>query len=435
MGRIAIANESHAMRMNRRGMLVGGVALGGGLIASQAAAVFAPRGPREDAADINARLAGAKNGDRVVLDRKTYVLDAQIVCKAGIVLDLNGSVLKAADDATYEFLMIVEGASGFRIENGTLDVNGPVRGKATKARKCGLLFMGCTDSEARAVTIRNANGQEGMSGVSASISGKSARCGFRNCVAADAGRAPFNSDGFFISGDHCFAIDCQALRCRDTGFVLESGNYGLIQNCVALDCAAGGGITNASALPSRGNTIRGLKIVNWDASVTGGIMIGVPTPQTGDLLDTVVDATFSIGKGGRGIGPAINIRNLGGGRARGVKLTGSIAGGGTAQGVLVDGNDVTVSMRIEDPAVSCVQFQPGATGQVIGSELIGGTLGVSAGGTARARVTRTSMERQRHYNAYAFEDAQIDLVDCRLGAAGVGHVGNERRARVLLKAS
>lgn len=429
------------MRVSRRKLLVGSVVVGGGLIASQGAAMLVRRGSRgdgasaDDAASINAQIAAAGVGERVVLKRGTYILREQIHCRAGIVLDLNGAVLKVADDATHEFMMAIEGATGFRIENGTLDVNGPARGAATAARKCGLLFANCTDSEARRVTIRNAIGQVGMSGVSASISGKSVRCGFRNCIAADAGRGTLNSDGFFISGDHCFAIDCQALRCRDTGFVLESGNYGLIQNCVALDCAAGGGVTNASALPSRGNVMRGLKIVNWDASVTGGIMVGVPTKQTGDLFDTVIEAIFSIGPGGHGIGPAINVRNLGGGRARGVKLSGSIAGGGTAQGVLVDGEDVTVSMRIEDPAVSCVQFQPGSTGQVVGSELIGGTFGVSAGGTARARVTNTRIQKQRHYNAYAFDEAQIDLVNCQLGVAGVGHVGNQRRARVMLRTS
>lgn len=415
--------------VERRAALAGILSLTLPAIAGAASTLPRVTGRRLDARAIAAALDRASPGSRITIPQGVYVAHEPLRPRSGVTLDLNRSVIIAADDATFEYLVVCEKLHNFRIENGTLDVNGAGRARATPMRKCGLLFDGCEDCEAHGVTISDTMGHQDLHAVCAATIGGSQRCGFRKCLATEAGTLPLASDGFFISGDNCYAIDCDAHRCTDTGFVLESGNFGLIEDCRAVDCSAGGAITNASALVSRGNRIRRLVITNWHATVTGGISVGVPTKQTGDLVDSEIDTIMKIGPNGKGLGPAIAVRTLGGGRTRGLKLTGIIEGA-SAQGVLVDGTDVTVAMDIRNAGASCVQFEDGSSGIVMNARLRGGTFGVSALGDAQVEVRDSDIAGQRNHNVYGFARSHIALRRTSLGVAGIGHVGNQPRARI-----
>lgn len=372
-------------------------------------------------------LDTARSGAVIKLSPREYTIGQELVFKSNnITLDLNGATLHAMSGRQFEFVLKAVGRSGLIVSNGTIDANGAGRASGQTIRFMGGGFIDSTECVFDAITVKNTLGFGAEPAVGLTIGGRSKRCQFNGCTAVDCGTLIKPSDGFFMSGDGCLGQNCIATNCYDTGFVVESSNYSGYSRCMATRCSAGAAVTNASGLPARGNFLRQVTVIDWNSPVTGGIQIGVPTKTDGNLIDSQIDVSMSAPSKGRGIGPAINVRQLGRGKAVGVRITGQIDGA-SAQGVLIQGDDVVISMAITGVRAAAVQFDGASIGgRVVRSTIRGGRVGVAATGDVKALVQQSELSGQSEYNAYAYDDSCITVSDTKLGIAGIAHVGKAR---------
>jgi hypothetical protein len=218
----------------------------------------------------------------------------------------------------------------------------------------GILLEGCTESTLADCLVEGtvggaattgggaASGRAQVPGVAIALGGAGRRNLVSRCTVRDGGIPGKASDGIYTSGDFNVIQDCVAEDCLDTAFVLEKSNHGSVVDCKSFRCSAGLAITNTLNTPVRGNHASGVEIRDWNSKVTGGIQIGNPLESgLGDLLDTQLsDITMSTSTGE---GPAINIRNVGKARTVGLMLRQITIQGGSTQGLLINqAVDVTV---------------------------------------------------------------------------------------------
>jgi hypothetical protein len=363
---------------------------------------------------------------RGVLPAGIYITGQELTFpNNGVTLDLNGATIKAKAGAQFEYILKATSRTGIVVRNGTLDANQANRATGQTVRFMGGGFIDCDDCKFVGVLAQNVLGYGAVPGVGLTIGGVSNRCNFEMCSAINCGTALLPADGFFMSGNNCLGIGCTAQNCFDTGFVVESSNNSGYSGCTAKNCSGGAAITNASASDVRGNFLSAVTIIDWNSAVTGGVQIGVPTATAGNLLDSEADVIVLAPTGGKGTGPAINVRQNGSGKAIGLRLTGRINTAST-QGVLIDGDDVTVTMDIQGTASNAVQVQTGRTGaRIVGLRIKAGTNGVATTGTAVCEVSGCDIAGQSGYNIYAFDTSTVTATMNKLGSAGIANTGKD----------
>ncbi|KTE23153.1 MULTISPECIES: glycosyl hydrolase family 28-related protein [unclassified Sphingopyxis] len=344
-------------------------------------------GSTDDLAAIEAAIAAAPVNGTLTFPAGVYIVsDTVDIARNDLTIVGYGAVLKAKASTSFEYVLYGTGISNVKIRGLTIDANQANRTSGQNVRYVGAYISLSTDCEYIECVGKNALGYSSSPGIGLSFGGGT-RCHAKNCTAVDCGGTSGTNaaDGFYVSGDNCTIANCTAESCTDTGMVIENGNNSGIIGGTAKNCNAAFAITNATNFTKRGNFIKGCTAIDWNSSVTGGVQIGCF--GTGDLLDTSVDVTLVVVTGGKGTGPAVNVRKTSTGKVDGLTID-AIINGASTQGILVDGTNVRINggTYIRGTTNACIQFQTGATGEVNGAKLFGGGFGVYAAGTASVRT-------------------------------------------------
>ena len=362
-------------------------------------------------AAINKAIASAPVNGVLRFTAGTYHVSGPVVIdRDDLTIVGPGVVLKALDGSNFEYVLNAVDVDRVYIHDLTFDANQANRTAGQAVRFCGARFALSRDVGYYRCRAINAIGYDSIPGVGLIHSG-CVRGNVSDCRALDCGGTSGTNaaDGIYVSGDNMLISNCITENCTDTGQVLENCNNSGIVGGTTKNCNAAAAITNVTNFVKRGNYIKGLTVVDWNSSVTGGIQIGCPANTTGDLLDTEVDVIMQVATGGKGVGPAISVRKIGTGQAVRVRIRAMVNGAST-QCILVNGQDVRIdSSLLLGSTNACVQFVTGATGEVTNSKLIGGSFGVLAQGTAALRVKGNSIigNGTQSYGIFAFETSNI----------------------------
>lgn len=316
------------------------------------------------------------------------------------------AVLKAMDNADFEYTLRAQSRTGIEYQGFTVDSNKAARQGILTTRTVSVSFESCTDCQLVNVIGSNAIGSGSIPGIGISTAGNGERVNVTNCTALNCGVVGKAADGFFCSSSYSINTGNVAINCLDTGHVLESCSYSGIVGCVSISCGVVGAITNATSNDKYGNFINGLRGQDWAASVTGGVQIGVF--GTGNLIETSVRGVALVGVASF-IGPGINVRRTGTGRVDGLEIQASVRNS-SSQGILVDSaRRVNIHAKITGPTSACIQFNGDCTDCVVesGTNLFGGTFGVYASNTSQVFVTGTHMQSQTSYGLFAANTAVV----------------------------
>lgn len=368
-------------------------------------------GTTDDLAAIEAAIAAAPANGTLTFPAGTYIVGGQVdIARDNLTITGYGAVLKAKASTSFEYVLFGTAVSNVKVRGLTIDANQSNRTSGQLVRHAGAAFTLSSDCEFIDCTTKNALGYSSVPGIGLGFGGGT-RCSITNCVALDCGGTSGTnaSDGFYVSGDNCIIIGCTAENCTDTGMVIENSNNSGIIGGTAKNCNAAFAVTNVTNFDKRGNFICGATAIDWNSSVTGGVQIGCPASSTGDLIDTTVDVTLVVVTGGKGTGPAINVRKVGAGQVNGLTIN-AVINGASAQGILVDGQNVRINgSYIRGTTSSCVQFQTGATGEVTGCKLFGGGFGIATTGTSSVKVKANSIigNSTQSHGLYAFDTSTI----------------------------
>ena len=368
-------------------------------------------GSTDDVAAIEAAIAAAPVNGTLTFPAGVYIVGSQVdIARNDLTIVGYGAVLKAKASTSFEYVLYGTGISNVKIRGLTIDANQANRTSGQNVRFVGAYISLSTDCEYIDCVGKNALGYSSTPGIGLAFGGGT-RCHAKNCTVVDCGGTSGTNaaDGFYVSGDNCTIANCTAENCTDTGMVIENGNNSGIIGGTAKNCNAAFAITNVTNFPKRGNFIRGATAIDWNSSVTGGVQIGCPASTTGDLIDTSVDVTLVAVTGGKGTGPAINVRKVGTGKVDGLTIN-AVINGASTQGILVDGTNVRINgSYIRGTTNACIQFQTGATGEVNGSKLFGGSFGVYAAGTASVRTCGNNIvgNSTQSYGLYAADTSTI----------------------------
>lgn len=386
-------------------------------------------GVADDTAAITAALAATPEYGTLRLSGVCVISDTITIPRDNITITGTAKLVAKAN-TSFEYMMLATSRSKVVYEKLEFDANQVNRVGVQAHRFMGAGFISCTDSEIINCKARNTLGYSGIPAVGLFAAGGGIRCKLFGCTLEDCGGTSGTnaSDGIFTSGWNNLISHCVAVNCTDTAFVIESSNFSIIEGCTSSNCAAGGAITNATADACYGNQINGLSVYNWDASNTGGIQIGVPTATAGDLINTVLSGVAMYAETGlsKGDGAAINIRNAGSGKARGVTIVAPAIRGSRNQGVLVDGEEVTISSpRIRGTTDACIQFQSGTDHVVNGGLLRGGSFGVASNGSSEVQVQCVTFKSTVGTSVYAFGTSTIDALMNIIKSPSVARYGKD----------
>lgn len=371
-------------------------------------------GSAADLIRINAALSECPVGWTLVFPPKVYLTNGQVTCNRG---DINirgyGAALKAKDGTSFEYVFYSDTQSRVKIHGLTFDANKAGRSAGQNVRFVGAYLRFPTDCELVNCIGQNALGYASVPGFGLGVGGGTRtyadRCYAESCGGSSGTDA---ADGIYFSGDFVGISNSRAKDCTDTGAVIENSNYSFIDGFFSDTCNAIAAITNVTNFDKRGNRMRGVSGKDWNSAVTGGIQIGCPSSAvtTGKLIDTRVEAITDVVTGGKGTGPAINVRkgNAASGGVDGLDID-VVVNGASTQAVLVSGLNVRVKARVRGTGAACVQFQDGSSGEVFSSTLIGGSFGVIAQGNATVRVNGNTVvgNGTQTYNYYAFNTSTI----------------------------
>lgn len=383
----------------------------------------------DDTAAIQAALNDAPEYSTIFISGVCVISGTLTVPRDNITIKGPAKIIAKAG-TSFEYMMLATSRSKVVYEKLEFDANQTNRVGVQAHRFMGAGFLSCTDCEMLVCKARNTLGYGGIPAVGLFAAGGGIRCKIFGATLEDCGGTSGTdaSDGIFTSGWNNLISHCTAANCTDTAFVIESSNFSIIEGCTASNCAAGGAITNATADACYGNQINGLSIFNWDASNTGGIQIGVPTATAGDLINTVLSGVAMYAETGlsKGDGAAINIRNAGSGKARGVTIVAPAIRGSRNQGILVDGEEVTITApRIRDTTDACIQFQSGTDHVVNGGLLRGGSFGVASNGSSEVQVQCVTFKSTVGTSVYAFGTSTIDALMNIIKSPSVARYGKD----------
>jgi hypothetical protein len=370
----------------------------------------------------------------VYLPAGTYLVSNTITLASNVTLFGDGigtTIIIAKSPATFENVIYALNASGFTIENLTVDGNVANRTAVLTARIICINLDTCTSGVVRNVQVQYSLGYSGISGVGFAVGGASSSITYENCRAVNCGTVAKPSDGFFMGASYSLISNCLASDCTDTGFVIESASHSGIVGCVANTCSAGAAITNAINTDTYGNYINGLTVKNWSSAVTGGIQIGHPlNTSTGVLYDTNVSNVVMVADvgGGYGLGPAINVRKTGTPQAVRVNFNGITIENATTQGILVVATQCRISgCLIVGTASSAIRFDGTssncfATNNQIHSDAI------ATSGTATAYVTSNLIIDAASYGVYASDTSTCTAQFNTIVNPGVTYTGKDAGA-------
>ncbi|WP_158301986.1 right-handed parallel beta-helix repeat-containing protein [Paenibacillus mesophilus] len=299
-------------------------------------------GSADDTAAIQAAISSLTSGGVAFLPSSSYIVSSTIIIPYSYVKIMgcgSSTVIKAANTSNYETMISANGLNGIEVSDLVVDANQGNRTGLTN-RTVGILLASCTDSSVDNCTVQNTIGANGIPGVGIALGGVSVRCKVTGCILKDCGVAGKASDGVYTSGTQNLIMNCIALNCTDTGFVIEKSNLSGIIGCTAKKCGAGAAITNASANDVTGNFIDGLTIYDWSASNTGGIQIGTPLAVPGALLNTRVSNVTM--ERVAGSGPSVYARQQGG-KIIGLTLENIRINGAGTQGILFTATDILIA--------------------------------------------------------------------------------------------
>lgn len=399
-----------------------------------------PTGVTDSATAIQAAIDAAPTQGSVVFAPGTYIIGSTINLKSNIIVDGCGATVKAKDATNFEYMMLASSKVNVQVQNIRLNANKAGRSAGQNIRFMGLTFDGCDDCTASNVYVENTRGYNSIPAVGIAIGGTSIRCKIENCTASNCGDSGANiSDGYFASGESNLIIGSLAVNCTDTGFVIESSNCSGIVGCIARSCNAGAAITNAVNDDKYGNFISGVSILDWNSSVTGGIQIGCPlSTSTGALYDTVVsDVSIVAVAGGTGTGPAINIRKTGTPKTVRLTLNNVRIRTASMQGIVIDGDQVSIrGCDISGTTNACIQFQTGSANNFVsGCTLVGGSFGITSGGTASVVAEANYCQSQTSWGIYAFDTSTITSMFNVVKNPGVNFIGKDGGATLELVGS
>lgn len=394
-------------------------------------------GVTDDASAIQAVLNACPQRGTVIFPAGNYVIGAQLNLNTDYLTLIGPGKLTAKSATNFEHMLLGVNRTGCLVRDLEFDANKAGRATGQTIRFCGATFSSCTDCTFINVTVYNTRGFSSIPGVGITLGGASVRCKIDSCKVIDCGDAsPNASDGIYTSGTQNLITDSIAVNCTDTAFVIEKSDFCGIASCTSLNCSAGAAITGSDNQDRRGNYIDGITIRNWRATNTGGIQIGVPNAGTGNLLDTMIScADISADTaGGFGVGAAINIRQLGAGRAIGVTINGVRINGATTQGILVDGDDVTITgCNIKGTTSGCIQFQSGTVDGFAGNNYLrGGQFGVVTNGTASAIAQGNVCRSQTSHGIFALATSTMRSIFNTVLNPTVGYESKDAGATLIL---
>jgi hypothetical protein len=335
-------------------------------------------GSVDDTVAIQTAIDSLKSGGVVFLPSSTYIVSATLnIRKPNVKIMGSGSstVIKAADKSNYETMILASGLSGIEVTDLVVDAN---HGKRTglTIRTVGIYLASCTDSTVDNCIVQNTIGGNDIPGVGIALGGASVRCKITSCILKDNGVVGKAADGVYTSGTQNLIMNCIALNCVDTGFVIEKSSLSGIIGCTAKQCSAGAAITNASAADVTGNFIDGLTIYDWSAVNTGGIQIGTPIATPGALLNTRVSNVTM--ERVAGVGPSIYARQIGG-KIIGLTLENIRINGAGTQGILFTATDIMIAnCHVYNTTLAGIQSH-GSCERVIveGCYIYGGSSGIA----------------------------------------------------------
>lgn len=338
-------------------------------------------GVTDDAPRIQAALNYLSSYNTLSFPSGNYLIGSTLTIPTSYIEIKGKAKITAKSNTNFEYMMLGTSVTGVSISGLEFDANKSGRSTGQNIRFMGVGFLSSVDCSISEVTVRNCLGYNGIPSVGIFAAGQSVRCHIKNCTMTNCGgnNGTDASDGVFTSGTQNVISGCIASNCTDTGFVIESSNLSIISGCTSYGCSAGGAITNATSDNKYGNIIDGLAIFNWDASNTGGIQVGVPASTSGNLLASVISniTMYAETSGGYGSGAAINVRNLGVGKAVGVTISNVRVLASLNQGILVSGDGVTIQgCNIQSTTDACIQIQSGSDHFISGNFLKGGSFGV-----------------------------------------------------------
>lgn len=314
-------------------------------------------GRQDDTEAIRKALGALPRGGTLHFRKGTYLISSTLEIP-GDELTLEGegpqSTLLCAPTADFQVALLARTRWRVAVKNLHVDCNRATRMKVLTSRTVGILLESCTESTLADCLVEgtiggaattgggSSNGRAQVPGVAIALGGAGRRNLIFRCTVRNGGIPGKASDGIYTSGDFNVIQDCVAEDCLDTAFVLEKSNHGSVVDCKSFRCSAGLAITNTLDTPVRGNRATGVEIRDWNSKVTGGIQIGNPLENgLGDLLDTHLSNITMTTTAGEG--PAINIRNVGKARTVGLTLRQVTIQGGSTQGLLINqAEDVTV---------------------------------------------------------------------------------------------
>lgn len=341
-------------------------------------------GSTDDLAAWNLLLA--QEGMEIQFSNRSMISDEIVIANNNTTIRglTKKAEIKAMNNADFEHCVVATSKDGILCIDFTCDANKANREASLTTRTTCVTYTSCTNSDVVRVIAKNAIGSASIPGIGITIAGTGDNCNALNCIAIDCGVSGKAADGFFCSSSNSVIQGCKAIRCLDTGHVLESCSFSGIVGCVSIDCGVVGAITNAISSDTYGNFIAGLTGESWNATVTGGVQIGALS--SGNLRDTKIVGLVMVGVT-QNIGPAVNVRNPSTGRVIGIDLDARIRNAST-QGILVSADNANIRASISGTTSACIQVQTGSTRIVVmpGSVLVGGTFGVYAGGTAQVNV-------------------------------------------------
>jgi hypothetical protein len=307
-------------------------------------------GHQDDTEAIRRALRALPRGGTLHFRKGTYLISATVEIP-GDEMTLEGegpqSTLLCAPTADFQVALLARARWRAAVRALHVDCNRVARMPVLTSRTIGILFDGCTESTLSDCLVEGTVGggastgggarsdRPQVPGVAIGLGGLGKRNLIYRCTVRNGGIPGRASDGIYTSGDFNVIQGCVAEDCLDTAFVLEKSNYGSIVDCKSLRCSAGIAITNTLSSPARGNHASGVEIREWSSKVTGGIQIGNPAEGSlGDLVDTQLsDITMSTTSGQ---GPAINIRNVGKAKTVGLMLNRITIQGASTQGILIN---------------------------------------------------------------------------------------------------
>lgn len=353
-----------------------------------------------------------------ILIQQTHLISDQIIISVDNIKITGGGRLVAKPATNFEYMMLGTSRTNVHVSKLTFDANHSNRSSGQNTRFMGAGFITSVDCSFDSCTVMNCLGYNNIPAVGLVAAGGSIRCIINKCrLLNNGGLSGTNAaDGVFTSGWQNIISNCIASNCTDTGFVIETSNFSIIEGCTAVQCSAAAAITNASAGACFGNQINGLCAFNWDASNTGGIQIGVPSTAVGDLISTVVSNVTMYAETGLGFGSgaAVNVRHMGFGRARGVTLNNISVNGSQNQGILVDGEEVSINnARIKGTVDSCIQINSGTEHTITGGSLKGGSFGVYVANASEVEIGGVSCVSNGH-GVYAANTTVVDATMCKI---------------------